>query len=184
MEIFKQKPYLAALLIGLVFARFVGMPMIDWQNDKRASLLLESKRVERAERAIQNQDRIEPLLKGLELKVEKNRQRLFPAQNENTFKLEQQKKMESLITALDLKVTGIGWLATKKLDQYNMDLYQLQVRFSGDGIHFPLLMAELEQQKQWLEIADFVYAFRRQSATRLGESNGQVTVNYYMMREK
>lgn len=182
MEIFQQKPYLVVLLLGLVLARFVGMPVIEWQNEKRAELLLESKRVQRAEKAISNQHILSPLLASLDEKVTKNKQRLFPQQAENKFKLAQQKNIETLITGFGLKVTNIGWLAIKNVEPYNMDLYQLQVRFAGDGIRFPTLMAEVENQKKWIEIADFTYAFRRQTATKLGESNGQLTLNFYMLR--
>jgi len=183
MEIFKQKPYLAFLLIGLFLVKFIGVPVIDWQNEKKSTLLLESKRVMKAEQALKNRELIEPLLVELNKQVSKNRALLFTASTENAFKLEQQKMLEAMIERYSLSVTGIGWLATKQISDFGLTLYQMQVRFSGDGVKFPVLMAEIESQKQWVEVDDFVFAFRRQSETKIGESNGQITLNYYMSNE-
>lgn len=180
MEIFKQKPYLAFLLIGLFLAKFIGVPVIDWQNQKRSTLLLESKRVMKAEQALKNRALIEPLLAELNKQVSQNSAILFAASAENAFKLEQQKKMEAMLERYSLSVTGIGWLATKQISDFDLTLYQMQIRFSGDGVKFPVLMAEIETQEQWIEVDDFVFAFRHQSDTKIGESNGQLTLNYYM----
>ncbi|WP_108947125.1 hypothetical protein [Shewanella halifaxensis] len=183
MEIFKQKPYLLYLLISLALAKIVGVPVIDWQNEKISILQLESKRVAKAEQAVENRQFLEPLLESLKANVSRNRSRVFAFSSENSFKLEQQKLIEGLIEKQSLSVTGIGWLATKQVSEFGLTLYQLQIRFSGDGIKFPVLMAELESQPKWIEIDDFVFAFRRQSATKIGESNGQMTLNFYMSNE-
>ncbi|WP_394200805.1 hypothetical protein [Shewanella waksmanii] len=183
MDIFKEKPYLLFLLAGLVFARFVCVPVIEWQNERKATLVLESKRVMKAEQAMANEQKIEPLLPKLRALVKANRERLYPFQAENQFKLQNQQNLEALIEKYALNVTGIGWLATKQVNEFNLTLFQLQVRFQGDGVKFPGLMAEIESQAQWVEVDDFVFAFRRQSTTRIGDANGQITLNYYMNNE-
>jgi len=183
MDIFKEKPYLLTLLVGLILARFIGMPIVEWQDNQKLELQLESKRLAKAERAVSNQQTIAPLLEPLREKVQQNRDRLYPHQSENAFKLEQQKQLESLVQNYGLKVRGIGWLITKELDEFGLTLYQLQMRFIGDGVRFPNLMAELESRAQWVEIADFNFAFRRQSKTKIGESSGQMTLNFYMQSE-
>ncbi|WP_299791200.1 hypothetical protein [uncultured Shewanella sp.] len=183
MDIFKEKPYLLTLLVSLVLARFIGVPLVEWQDNQKIELQLESKRLAKAERAVANQQTIAPLLEPLREKVNQNRDRLYPYQSENAFKLEQQKQLESLIQNYGLKVSGIGWLITKQLDEFDLTLYQLQVRFMGDGVRFPNLMAELESRPKWVEVADFNFAFRRQGKTKIGEASGQMTLNFYMQSE-
>lgn len=183
MDIFNEKPYLLALLIGLILARFVGMPIVEWQDNQKIALQLELKKLAKAERAVVSQQTIEPLLQPLRERVQQNRDRLYPYQSENAFKLEQQKLLENIIQEHGLKANGIGWLMTKQLDEFGLTLYQLQVRFLGDGVRIPSLMAALESRNQWIDIADFNFSFRRQSATKIGESSGQMTLNFYVNNE-
>lgn len=180
MEIFKQKPYLLTLLVVLASVKFIVMPILDWQNNKLVELRLSEKRLAKSEYAIANQDKIEPRLASLNEQVGATNSRLFPHQDENTFKLEQQKQLESLIARLGLKVNGIGWLNSTSSDDAIMR-YQMQLNVGGDGVKIPQLFAAIEGGERWISIDDFTVAFRRQGKQYIGESNARITLNYYML---
>lgn len=180
METLKQKPYLITLLVLLVAMKFIVMPIIEWQNNKQVELQLSDKRLAKSQFAIANQDAIQPLIEKLQEQVQRTTVRLYPHQNENAFKLAQQKELETLVSDLGLKVNGIGWLNSTITDN-GIIQYQMQLNVSGDGVKIPQLFAAIEGGKHWIAVDDFNIAFRRQSKTNIGESNARMTLNYYML---
>lgn len=182
METLKQKPYLFTLLAALLVMKFVVMPVIAWQNSKQVELQLSDKRLAKSEFAIANQDKIQPLLEKLREQVERTNAQLYPHQEENSFKLAQQKQLETTISELGLKVNGIGWLNTTITDN-GVVQYQMQLNVGGDGVKIPQLFAAIEGGKYWIAVNDFSVAFRRQGKTNIGESNARMTLNYYMLAQ-
>lgn len=184
MSVIKQKPHLVVLLALLLVAKLVIMPIYEWQNNQLTELKLLQNQVSKADYAIANRELYQQKADQLHQQWQSAKQRLFAYQPESAFKLEQQKKIEKLVTDLGLNVVGAGWLQTKSSTAYGLSEYRMKLTVKGDGVKLPLLTLAIESGEQWIAIEDFNISLRRQGKTAIGDVNGQFTLVYFMLNQQ
>lgn len=183
MSIIKQKPHLILLLALLLATKLVILPFFEWQNSQLYELQLLQTQASKAEYAIANRDRYQQSAEQLEQQWQTAKQRLFAYQPESAFKLEQQKKIEKLVTDLELNVVGAGWLQTQSTTPYGITEYRMKLTVKGDGVKLPILTLAIEGGEQWIAIEDLNISLRKQGKTEIGEVNGQFTLVFFMLNQ-
>lgn len=176
----------AALLviIGLLsILKFVIVPIFDWQNDALLNIGLLEKKQNKIERLISNQKQAVGDDVKLSEIVNKSEAVFFVQHNESTFKLQQQKKIEDLLSKHNITASNFGWQATKEYVKISAKSYQLLINFSGQSYDVLALMLALETNPKLIGISDFNLRIKGQSKESMGMITGRFTLQLYAMNE-
>ncbi|WP_435688056.1 hypothetical protein [Paraglaciecola sp.] len=99
--------------------------------------------------------------------------------NEAKFKLEQQRRFESLIKKHNLTVSNIGWTASGVLVNSTVLKHTIQVSFQGDLTSLPAFIIDVENLQEWIEVNDFSVSLKSQRKLKLGQFTGKYRFNLY-----
>jgi len=175
----KQHSWLIVIVVMLVIAKFIVVPVINWQDTIIADINLLTKKQAKITRVLAQEDENTELDLKLKALLEVSDELFVVTKNESSFKLEQQKMLETLLINHKLKSQNIGWQTPQLLTSLALTRYPIQLRFTGktsDVIEFTAL---LENQKQLIEIDTFSYSFKGQNEKLLGQITASLILNLY-----
>lgn len=176
----KKHALLLLILIILVSAKFIILPVIEWQNTIVADIKLLDKRSQKVTRVITQNDNTIKLNQLLSEEVKRGNELFFPYQTPSKFKLSQQKLIESLLDKYQLKSQNIGWQTSSELTSLYIIKHPLQLRFSGKTLDVIKFIAAIEKLEKNIEVIDFNLSLKKQNESSLGQCNGRVTLNFYV----
>lgn len=179
MAVIKQHGLLLSLMAILVIAKFVVVPVIDWQSNIIADIRLLEKKQAKITTVIATQDDNQKIGVKLSNIIAHVDTLFFPYQGESAFKLSQQKMLEALLAKHELKSQNIGWGIITPLDELSAVRYQLQMRFSGSSINVIEFISALESHPQLIDVIDFNLSLKRQRDEYLGTMSGRMTLHLY-----
>ena len=179
MNELKQKAWLLIVIAILATAKFIIIPIVDWQNIQLAEIQLLKKKLAKTQYILANKEKIEKINHQLRKELAKSNTLFFSFPSDSLFKLEQQKMLESLLTQFSLTSQNIGWKNITKLAEFNLQKFQVEVKISGKTINVIELMTELETMLPRIEIENFNISIKKQQKSDLGFSTGRMTLNLY-----
>lgn len=175
----KKHALLLSLMLLLIVAKFVIVPIYDWQDTKLAEIELLTKKKMKIEGILQQETSFKESYDKLVAEVTQGDNAFFPYQKEADFKLSQQKLLEGILKKYNIKPSNIGWQITTPLVEYELMSYQIRIQFSGKTIDVINFINELEFYKYRVEIDDFYISVASQKNNDLGKSNGWFIIKFY-----
>lgn len=174
---------LLVLLLALVAIKLVVMPIIEWQSEQVESLQGHENRIAKAKSILEEQAEMENALstsKTLLTDIENQ----FPQYvNSGVFRLETQKRFETLIKEHGLEVKQVFWRDNEDV-LVSGSLYRakLSIRLAGEVHYFLPLQLALEQKQLSNQLKGLSLQLRNSSATSAGNLKGLITFDVYYYR--
>jgi len=179
----KQYKFLLSLVAVLLLAKFVIVPIYDWQDEKQQNISRLSKKLTKIDSVLSGQSSNHALLDKLRSNTAIASKLFYVFSPEAQFKISQQKHIESMLEKYEIRVSNFGWQPVNKLEQLNALNYQAKLRFTGKTVNLIKAMTFLESQTPYHEISEFNYKIKRQTANNLGTMDARVTLSFYMLNE-
>lgn len=180
-ELIQQKPYLIWLLAGLLFAQFVVVPVMTWQDEKVAQLALVQKRLGKALHLLNNEQSLDEQQQFLQA-ARTQYQGLFFAQAEETsFQLKNQKMIEALAEKYQLTVNSIGWKKVSNITDSQLSTYELQMRFTSKTKDIIPFQIAIEQLPQLVKVEGMNINIKRHLKNTMGRANGLFRLHLTMV---
>ncbi|WP_448546876.1 hypothetical protein [Thalassotalea fusca] len=178
MEDLKKHPYLLLCLVVIAIIKFAIVPIYDWQAQKLNKIALLEKRFSKIENVLENKENAIELLQKLQKNKSIETSLFFKYAPGAQFKIEQQKRLESVLGELNLQADNFAWQTIEHIDALDADMYSAELRFSGKVTNAIKLMIALEAISPYHQISDFNYGIKRQRKNDLGRVTGKITLNF------
>jgi len=179
----KEHAWLLALLTLLLVAKFIIVPIYQWQDTALSEINLLEKKQGKISKVLKGKDDTTKLKYDLEAALQQTDGLIFPFQADAKFKLNQQKMLESLLSKHNLTIQHVGWQVARSKDSLLLISYPIFIRFSGKTTDVVKFLAAIEMNPQRIGVEEFNFSFKRQSDKALGRINGSVTLMLFMEKE-
>lgn len=177
MSLLSNKPVLFGIVGLLVALKFGVQPVIEWQNDKAATLKRQQRQLEKGLQLLANQQQLQQQL----MLAKKNRELLTKdilgkEPDQNAFKLRVQRSIEGLIDKHQLKVRNTNWLLPT-FDGVSEE-HRIEISFAGDNKNLIGFLLDVEQVEPKLAVLEMSSAMSkmRPAAQKLGSFNGRLVL--------
>lgn len=181
MDELKKHPLLIALLVILAISNFILLPIMDWQDEMVSEISLKQKRLNKTTTLLKAYPQNQQQLEHLESLLTKVDQQYFPQQAENTFKLQQQTWLETIIESNQLNLQSLGWGRTKILEKTATTAFQVDIRLQGQARAFIDLHRIIENQGLKISVDEFRLNIKHSSESTLGSFQGNLKLSFYML---
>jgi len=179
MDELKKNAWLLSLIVILVVIKFAIVPIFEWQDSQLSEVKLLTKRLNKIEQVLANENENSALNQKLQLTLGKGEKALFIYNTESTFKLAQQKFIQSLLNKHNLKLQNIGFQAQTFIPEFKAMQFSVQVRFTGKTEEAIALVNTIEQNEERIAIDKFNLSFKGLGNKSLGRANGMLTLFLY-----
>ncbi|MGL1957058.1 MAG: hypothetical protein OCD00_07055 [Colwellia sp.] len=179
----KQHAWLLVLLAFLLVAKFIIVPVYQWQDTQLAEISLLERKQGKISSVLKEKNNTAKFKHKLESALQQTDGLFFPFQEDAKFKLNQQKMLESLLSKYNLTVQHVGWQVARSKDSLLLTSYPILIRFSGKTTDAIKFLAAIEMNSQRIGVEEFNFSFKRQSDKALGRINGSVTLMLFMEKE-
>lgn len=180
MEELKKHAWLLALLTLLLVAKFIVVPIYQWQDKQQAEIYLLEAKQGKISKVLNEKDNTTKLKQKLEAVLKQTDGLIFPYQEDAKFKLNQQKMLEALLSQFNLTTQHVGWQVARSKDHLLLTSYPILIRFSGKTTDVIQFLAAIEANSQRIEVNEFNFSFKGQREKTLGRINGSVTLMLFM----
>jgi len=179
MNEIKKHAVLLIILSILLIAKFIYIPIINWQNALHSEIQQQEKKLVKIDKVLRQKGKINQANFQLEKLLTIKTSVFFPSEEETKFQLKQQKMLESLFKKSKLKLTKFAWRRTQALASLSASHYKLQVNFSGKMSQLVQLMSAIESFTPYIEVSDFTFNIKRQKGPLLGMVTGNLILHLY-----
>lgn len=166
-----NKPVLLSLLVVLLIARFVLLPMVQSQNDKRSELDMVTAQLTRALQAIDEQPALQTRLEQQQASNTNWQTELPSAASMSELRLVMQQGIQASLRSHDVEVSLFNWLSEVEHDSPNLSILRARVTVSTDEV--PLHDAMLSMLSQMPNIRIEEVELQRQIQRRRGGTQYQ-----------
>lgn len=183
MEELKKHGLLLPFMTLLIIAKFIVIPIFDWQNKQFQSIKLLEKRQQKITNVLSSEQQTNIINDSL-IKINTQASKLFfPFQAESAFKLKQQKMFESLLAKKQVEIERIAWQVVTEFEYLAVKRYQLQLSIKGSTNQIVELFSAFENNEKLIDIKDFNVSFKGQRENTLGQLSGNVTLHLYAVNK-
>lgn len=152
MALNQQKLLVVVLILATI--RFVLLPVLEWQAQKREQLQVTSQQLERAIRLKNSAPEQESQLAKLQ-QLTSTALSLYPNANQNTqFRLNIQQQLEQQLTGQGLEVNLFDWLAQQTELNGSIERYQIRMVLQGQPQQIMAAYMHVLINKPWLKVQD------------------------------
>lgn len=171
MAITQQK--LLFIALSLAAARFILLPLLEWQADKREQLLVVTQQLERAARLKNSGPEQEQQLQILQhLKAETLS--LYPDASQTTqFRLTMQQQLEQQLTEQGLEVNLFDWLSQQTEQNGSIERHQIRLVVQGQPQLIMTAFMKTLVTKPWLRVLDI----QLQMHNSIGRNSNRINAN-------
>jgi len=179
----KKHGLLLSFMAFLIVAKFIVVPIFDWQNIQFQSIKLLEKKQQKITTVLGSEHKTSEINASL-IKINTQASKLFfPYQTESTFKLKQQQMFESLLAKKQVKIERIAWQVITEFDDLAVKRYQLQLSIKGNTNQIIELFLAFENNEKLIDIKDFNVSFKGQRENTLGQLSGNLTLLLYAVNK-
>jgi hypothetical protein len=183
MESLKKHRLALVFIALLILAKWLIVPLYDWQQSTLASNNALAQRLAKSAYALENQQQTAATLAAQTKLLEQAENALFNYQATNSFQLAQQRLIESIFATYDMQITQLAWQIPVPLTSLPLTEYEMKLRFTGRATALAKLLSTLNSQEQWFTFDNFQFRFDKRRVKRLGGFDGRMSIKLYM-REK
>lgn len=181
MQVNNNSKKLLLVLGVMLVARFILIPIIEWQDDMIAENESLSKRLTKIDNVLFNEEVIALNLSKVKNTNSALQQNYFIASDVEAFKLKQQQVLEQKFENHKLKIKGINWIANIPGD---VSEHRLKITFQGKTKHLAQMQMELVQQSPYIDVTEWVIRLKQNNQTSMGLANGYVMLTFFSTDNK
>ncbi|GAB0111512.1 hypothetical protein [Pseudoalteromonas distincta] len=182
-ELKKYKYPLLVILVLCIF-KFIVVPSFTWQDTLIAENKLLQRKVQKVGYLLADEEQLTTKLAAQEKQLNEVAQYFYNYQEEQAFRLAQQKTIEQQLSKFELKSSSIGWQNVVEIPDTPLIRFQLQYSFSGDGEQIIGYLLAQQSLKKWHDIESLNVSVRRQKAGRIGQMTVTTRVSFYMLNKE
>ena len=178
-----KRHYLALSFIAMLLClKFVFVPIIDWQEEKLAKLALLDRKTHKIEQLLLNKASLDIQHQELQSYLVEFDKQFYPTYPVDTFKLQQQKLIESKVNQFDLIITNIGW--KNQTDLLDAPLIEFPIEYAVDGTIEDVIryILSTSEKEPFIELSGLVLTFRRPSMGTTGMVTARIKQVYFMKK--
>lgn len=177
-----RRQLLLAVLFFLIFVKFVGLPWLDWQSDKRQQLMVLTQRLDRSVGVVANADEIIKARAALRAEV-KQLESLFPTVKAlPERKLQAQRAVEEIAAQNGLTVSSFDWVFQSETGSDIVPYARARIQLAGDLRSLALTHGSIESKLPGITIRDLLVTPNGLAKDPLAKpSTMSVTVDFYFL---
>lgn len=175
----KKYALLLSFVVVLLIAKFLVVPIIEWQNAMVAEIRLFEKKQHKISSVLKNNAYNKQLNKDLNAELEKINQLFYPFQTDAAFKLAQQKEIEALLAKHKLILENIGWKVSSVFAAVSVIQYPVKIAINGKSTDIINFIGELDKYEKYIEVVNFNLSFQGQNNQQLGRLTGNLSLNLF-----
>jgi|GEM_PF-2357575 len=165
-----QKKALLWIVVALAALRFLGMPLLDYQEQQKQDLGMTTAQLERAQRLLDAEGSTEALaeMRQQRERIESN---FIRHATDSEFRLQAQQRMQQVFQQNNLQVNLFDWLARE--DRFDGYLRVHQARIDLQGVTPDMVRAQLQLIESMPGVKILEYTLQSQAQTRAQRQRGQ-----------
>ena len=184
MSEFKKYKYPLLVILVLCIFKFIVVPSFTWQDTLIAENKLLQRKVQKVRYLLADESQLTAQLVKEQKQLNKVTQYFDSYQDEQVFRLAQQKIIEQQLSTFELKSSSIGWQNVVKIPNTPLTRFQLQYSFSGKGEQIIAYLLAQQSLKKWHDIESLNINVRRQKAGRVGQMTVTTRVSFFMLNKE
>ena len=172
----KKRKLMVGALVVLLIARFILVPIFDWQQEQIVQIAAKEQRLIKTNNIIARLPQINLALAKLKQSNQQQQSRYFSHKTTNAFKLQLQQRIDKIFSQYDLKVTNFNWVAEIAGD---ITQARASISFDGQTKDFAKLQLAIAQLPELLNVNQWTLHIKRMSASSLGNAKGSIILTAY-----
>ena len=175
MALILSRNNLLILMAVLVTARFILLPLFDWQEGRVAAIEVKARQVNKVSALIASAKANEMLSAGIKGKISWLRGSLFP--ESESIKLSMQQSIRKILADNNVTMTSFEW----SFDEYEGPLRTLKatILFNGTTEGMIRSLVLLRSSQKVIKIAEWRQRFTQSKPGDLGTTRGSMVVEFY-----
>jgi len=170
--------FLTVVLGGLLLARFLIVPVIDWQNDTLFGLNLEKGQLQKMRNLLKSEAQLLDLAQAYDAELSALQEVLF--NDTELLKLSVQAELMKTISAAELSVRSFSWVFDKDGPHRTL---RAQVSYSGSFGDSIKMLWTLDASPRMFRVVDSRHMIKSQKKDSLGTVEGFLTLEVYAVGE-
>lgn len=171
----ERKKQLLLVIAALVLVRFVAVPIMDAQQERRQGLAMVTQQLERAIRLVEQPGANQSLAELQQQRAEL--ESTFIAHGSTgEFRLAAQQRIESVLQANNVQVNLFDWLSNEAVIEDYLMRHQANLVIEGASLNLIQAQLSLLESIQGLSIKEYVYFQPRQTSRGPGAQNARMTL--------
>lgn len=176
MELEDKRKLMLGVLAVLLIARFVLVPIFDWQQAQISTIEAKQQRLVKANAVVNRLPQLELALAQLQESNQVQQARYFKQSSLNAFKLQLQQQIETLFADYDMKISNFSWVVEIP---GQITEARAKIAFEGSTANFARLQLAIAQSPKLLNIAQWSLHIKRMSSQSLGQARGSLLLAAY-----
>ena len=177
----KKHALLLTVLALMLTAKFIVVPIIIWQDQLLLEIAMQEKKLGKSDVLLSKKSDHHTINDKLKGKIAEIETLFYPYQKGSTFKLERQKKFESIIEQYQLKLKSFYWQAVSNEDNLDVMRYTVKIKITGQVSDIINMLTLLESQSHYIEIQSFNVLISRKDYKSLGYvKTSNFTLRFYV----
>lgn len=171
-----DKNVLVPLLLLLLLARFVVVPVIEWQNARWQSLQVLEKQLAKANNVLSRGEQYQQTLDALKATNDELLKHYYQQNNVNALKLSFQQELEQLVKKHNVTIRNFNWP-----NELPGDITKLsaQLTVAGKTRDVASLHLDLVQHAKLIQVERFNLVIKKMKTGSLGEVSGNLLLTIY-----
>lgn len=183
MKDLKQHTPALLVIVVLVIARFIVVPLLDWQDNTLAEQKLLERKVYKANQLLNHKEQLIEQQALVESAIAKLTPLFYRPEDIDAFKLAEQQKIEEQLNTQSLASKRIGWQTLYQLPGTTIRRLDLEYNFEGEGSQVLQYLLELERDQHLIQTPEFSLSFRGQREGQVGIISVFIRRSYYLLSE-
>lgn len=176
MQVQNKRKQMLSVLAVLLIARFVVVPVFDWQQQQITQIESQNNKLAKVQRVIARLPEISAELDKLQQSNQKLQALYANQASALAFKLQQQQRIEELFKVHNIEVKNFNWVA-----EIPGEITQLRAKvfFSGKSKDLALLQLAIARLPKLLNVGEWTLQIRRMDGHSLGKVTGNLLLIAY-----
>ncbi|REL34891.1 hypothetical protein [Thalassotalea euphylliae] len=172
-----NQQYLIMLLALLLVAKFILVPIIEWQDELIADTSVKKRQALKAERLLSIETELKQTIENLDEQVAKLNTHV-PKVDEDNFKINTQKSLVGIFNSHKIKIERAAWLVPP--DRGNMYPVTIQLSLSGRMSDFLASHYDIEANFPAAKIEELRININRHLEKSMGTFKGRISLKFFI----
>ncbi len=179
MEELKQHKFALSFIGLLVIARFIILPLLEWQDGMMTDISLLKNKSERIDNVLAGRDQTSQYLQDLQ-KIVRQRDKLFlPIENDSSFQLQRQQWLEQKMAEHNLTMNNIGWLPSQPQEEVDVRIFSAQLNLKGKTVDVIAFIQDIQSQTNYIAVQSLNMGLRFHSDGNIGNAQTRLNLRFH-----
>ncbi|QIR15142.1 hypothetical protein [Shewanella aestuarii] len=178
MSEFSNKKNLLIIVGILVFAKFVALPVWEWQDSKVTKIQQLKDRLDKADSLSEQGSDFQKILSEAKDHNQNLLASINVTQDISSLKLKKMEELDKLLGIHDVKVTTSSWMAESGTD---LTILNLKLGIRGKTKNVIKALLNIRQMTEVITLQDLSLRLVKMDDKTLGEAGGTIGISFYVL---